>query len=439
MDKKIILQAVVAVLFLAGIPWNARGEMGDIWKKFHPHLTVREEYTDNRNLTPSNKKEDYITTVLAGLRFSTLPVSSEWPGLIRPGQEGPSGIDLDYTLGYVSYAKRSEDNYVSHSGRLNAWYSPNPRITMRLKDYFIRSDEPREREYAFEAVADQYLLATQRERSVYIRNVFEPSLTYRFGPENNLSLLYRNNYYDNKNPLIQDSRENYLSPTLVYWFSARQGLTLQYGYTHGEFERTADLNGHMGRATYTYRFNPRSSVFAEYVFLYRDFSGRGYDYMVHTPSVGLEHTFTPDLRGNLQAGYYWYDPRSGSSEGGLSVKASLTQRWARTRLSLGVEGGYREDYFTSENLGFTKYYRGHARLSHQILPRVSVGLSGSLERAEFLSDRKDWIWKTGGDISYGIFRWLSLSLEAFHRERDSNLPSAEYKENRVMISLSASL
>ncbi len=438
MDKKSILQSVITVLFLAGIPWSARGEMGDIWKKFHPHLTVREEYTDNRNLAPSNKKEDSITTVLAGITFSTRPVSSEWPGLIRPGQEGPSGMDLDYTLGFVSYAKRAGDNYVSHSGRLNAWYSPGPRFTMRLRDYLIRSDEPREPEYAFDAAGDQYLLATRRERSVYIRNVLEPSLTYRFGPENNLSLLYRN-YYDNQNPLIQDSRENYVSPTLVYWLSARQGMTLQYGYTHGDFERTADLNGHMARARYTYRFNPRSSVFGEYAVLYRDFSGRGNDYAVHSPSIGLEHTFAAGLRGNLQAGYYWYDPKSGSSEGGFSVNAGLTQNWARTQLSLGVEGGYREDYFTSENLGFTKYYRGYGRLTHRPLERLSLGFSGSLERVEFLSDRKDWIWRTGGDLSYGIFRWLSLSLQAFHRERDSNLPSAEYKENRVMISLNATL
>jgi len=426
----------IAAFWILVLSFPARAELGEFWKMFHPLAGVQEEYTDNLNLTPENPKEDYITRGYVGLRFSTLPASPTTPGLIQQTPEGPSGLDLDYRLGYVAYARNHDRNYVSHEGRLNAWHAFDPRWSVRLRDYFIRSDEPREREYIVEAAPDQYVLATRQERFIYYRNVLEPSIHYRFGPENSLSLLYRNNLYENENPTVSDSVENYISPSLVYWFSARHGIRLEYGFTYGDFDNSPDLRGHMGRGRYSYRFGPQSSVFFEYTYLYRDFQDPGTDYQVHNPTLGIEYAFTPSLLATLQGGYYRYQPKEGSSEDGFSVNASLTQRWARTQFTLAVDGGFREDYFTSENLGFVKYYRGRAGISHQPLQRLNLGLSGSVERAEYpSSDRKDWIWRVGGSATYGIFRWLNLSLEAFHRANDSNVPSVEYEENRVILSL----
>ena len=79
------------------------------------------------------------------------------------------------------------------------------------------------------ASPDQFILSTQRGvHAIYLRNVVEPSMEYRFGRENLLSVLYRNNIYHNQSPLFEDSQENTVNPRLNYWFDIRNGITLEY-------------------------------------------------------------------------------------------------------------------------------------------------------------------------------------------------------------------
>ncbi|MBM4333689.1 MAG: hypothetical protein FJ117_21155 [Deltaproteobacteria bacterium] len=408
----------------------ARADVGDFLSKFHPYISVQGEYTDNINLTPTNRKEDWITTISAGLKFSTLP---------KGITSAPSGIDLNYGLGLVFYATEKENDYVSHAGELNTWYTFGPRLTLRLRDVFIRSEELRERDYTTGALEEQFLLGRRRERSIYIRNVFEPSVEYRFGADDIFSINYRNNIYRNQIDRFQDSQENFINPRLTYWFNIRNGVTLDYGLTLGDFEGSPNFIAHMARGRYTYRFNPRTSTFVEYTFTRHDFDPPSTDYDVHNSGVGLEHTFSPTLTGRVQVGYFWQNPERGSSTGGFSYDVGLSQRAEMTTYTLSFQGGYIEDYFTAENLGFTKYHRAIATISHRPHQRVSLGISGTLERAEHASDRKDWIYGVRGTASYEIFRWLSLSLEASHRGNDSNVDTVEYIENRVILRLNATL
>jgi len=129
----------------------------------------------------------------------------------------------------------------------------------------------------------------------------------------------------------------------------------------------------------------------------------------------------------------------GSSTDGFSFDAGLTQRTERTTYTLSVQGGYIETYFAAENLGFSRYYRAIGTISHRLVERLTLGVSGTLERAEYTFDRKDWTWAVRGNGSYQIFRWLVLSLEALTRENDSNVDGADYYENRVSLRLSATI
>ena len=433
------LCAMLCAVFVFIFSSVVNADVGEFFSKFHPHLNVQEEYNDNIYLTPEDRKSDFITTVYPGIRFSTLPARVTTPGQILQAPADPAGIDLDYRLGLVFYAKEEDNNYVSHQGTLNTWYTYDRRLTLRLRDYFIRSEEPREREYAVGALEEQYLLGTQRARSIYLRNVFEPSVDYRFGADDRISINYRNNIYENQNPLIQDSREDYINPRLTYWLNIRNGISLEYGLTFGDFERTPDFVGHMARGRYTYRFNPRTSIFVDYAFTRQDFDPPSTDYEVNNPGIGVEHALTPTLTGRIQVGYFWQNTKSGTETDGVSYNVGLTERTERTIFDLSFQGGYREDYFTAENLGFTKYHRAIASITHRLYERVTLGVSGTLERAEYLSDREDWIYFVRGNASFQLLRWLSLSLDASHRADDSNVDTVEYRENRVLLRLSATL
>ena len=439
---KTTAQILAILTFLAVAHVTAFADMGDIMTKFHPYLTFQEEYTDNLDLTRFNRQDEWITTAGLGLRFSTLPATSNVPGQIReaaPTQ--PNGIDLDYMLGLVSYAKNSEDNYVSHNGRVHAWTTLERALTFRLRDLFIRSQEPREGDYLTGAPSGQLLPGTQRERASYLRNVLEPSIEYRFGPENLFAFNYRNNIYQTKGSSSEDSQENYFNPILTYWFNIRNGLTLEYGYTIADFERSSDFDGHLARARYTHRFDPKTLFFVEHFYIIRNFDFPGTDYDVQNPSVGIEHNFSPTLSGRLQAGYFWWNPKDGDSESGFSGSAAITKRTARTIYLLTLSAGYLEDFYSAENLGFTKAYRGIASISHALMERLTVGVSGSVDRLEYITqgDRKDWVWRIGGKAAYRIFRWLDVSMEYYHQDLDSNVDLNDYRENRFLLRINLTI
>ena len=442
---------MLGIFFIPAFISSASADVVDIFSKFHPYISLQEDYSDNINLTSANRKNDFITTVGPGLRFSTAPVSSSlMPGqfqampvrpgmMVTPGQfpqpppaPEPWGVDLNYLLGVVFYAQNNQFNYVSHTGTLNTWYGFDPRFTVRLRDYFVRSEEPREREYTVGAPGDQFLIGVQRERAVYSRNVLEPTASYQFGREDRISLYYRNNIYQTQSSLSQNSQENYFSPSLTYWFDIRNGITLEYGLTRGDFQVAPDLWGHMGRARYTYRFNPNTSIFGDYTFSRRDFDPPGIDYNLHSPSVGIEHALSPSLTARVQAGYYSRIPETGSTNDGITYELGLTKIIERTALAFSFQGGYREDFFSSQNLGFTRYYRSIARVSHPFTERTNSSLSGSYEIIEFSPGQKDNIWRIFGNFSYLALKWLAFSLNLSYLEDSSTNSAAEYRETRAI-------
>lgn len=438
------VRGLVFFSIIVWMPTFVHAESDNILSKFQPYITVQEEYDNNINLTARNKKDDFITTVSPGIRFSTSPRSATTGEFQRtPTAEDKYGIDLDFNPGFVFYAKEHDDNYISLNGTLNAWYALTQRLNFKVRDYLIRSDEIRETDYSPTAIEGQNLLSRTIRRAPYVRNVFEPSIEYQFGRENVVAINYRNNVYNIQSQAFEDSVENSINPRITYWFDIRHGVSFEYDLTLGNFQRSSDLVGHMATGRYTYRFNPRTSIFGKYTFLRRDFDPPSIDYDVHRPSLGIEHAFSPTLSGRAQLGYFWQNPERGSTTKGFSYDASLSKRGEKTTYTLSFQGGYTEDFFTAENLGFTKYHRAIGRITHQLLQRMSVGLFSSFEWAKYpgsVIEGKnpiDQIWAIGGNVSYQILRWLSISLDLSHRENHSNISDRDYSEYRGMFRITA--
>jgi uncharacterized protein (PEP-CTERM system associated) len=124
---------------------------------------------------------------------------------------------------------------------------------------------------------------------------------------------------------------------------------------------------------------------------------------------------------------------------GYTYKANIVNRDAQTTYVVSLQGGYNEDYFTSENLGLNRYHRLTGSITHSLEKRTSISFAGNIERVDYSSqDRGDWIWGTVGTLSHTPLKWLTLALELSHRELDSNIDTNDYTENRVMIRISAS-
>jgi hypothetical protein len=415
----------VSLLFILGSPSIGGAESESILSKIHPYISAQEEYNDNILLTNRNKVDDFITTVNAGLKFSAL-------------SEKTYGIDLDFAAGFTYYAKHHNFDYFSPSGALNAWYAATPTLTFRIRDYLIRSDAATEQVYSANASPGQFLLSTERgQHAIYIRNVVEPSVDYQFAKDGTISVLYRNNIYRNQNPLYENSMENTINPKLTYQFDIKNGVSLDYYLTSGTYQRSPDQLAQGVTPRYTYRFNPRTSIFGEYHFEWQDFESPGVDYNVHSPSLGIEYKFSPTLTGTAQGGYFWQIPDQGPRTTGPSYNLSLIKSAEKTTYTLSFQGGYTEDYFTAENRGFAKYYRTYGTISHQLMEKLSVRVTGSLERPTFSDGQKDWIWRIYGNASYQLLRWLSVFLQLGHTEDHSNLDNFNYSDYRAIVGATA--
>jgi hypothetical protein len=206
----------------------------------------------------------------------------------------------------------------------------------------------------------------------------------------------------------------------------------------------------MVKGRYTYRFGPRTSVFGEYTFLMRDFDkvrlvifpgieleGLSRDYVTHTPSLGVEHIFSPTFSVSAQLGYFWQIPDTGPGRAAPFYDVNLTKHVENTSFTLSLKGGYREDFYTAENLGFTTTNEIIGTISHRLWERVTVGFSGSFLRMETSSDRTDDIWNVNGSLSYKVLKWLVLSLSVLHREDHSNISSRSYNEDRGVFKITA--
>jgi len=425
-----IIRLIFTAFIIFVIPMNAHSDLKEIVATLHPSIGVQEEYNDNINLTARNRVDDFITTVYTGMTIPPLEATEL--------KKKNYGIDLDYRFGLVFYGKETDSNYTTHEGTLNTWYRMSPRWTFRLREYLLRSQEPREKYYGPEGLPNEFVLGTDRGRATYVRNVFDPEAVYQFGRENRILIHYRNILYETQSRIFEDSQENQGSLGLEYWLNIKNGVAFTSSYSLATFEKSSDFTGQTAQGRYLYRVEPKTFGFFEYDYLRRDFdSPLSVDYEVHTGSFGVEHAFNPVLSGKVQLGFFLEDPETGSNITVPFYEIFLKQRAKKTVYTLSFRGGYTEDYFSAENLGFAKYNRLLVSVTHQLKERTTVDLWSSYERAKYVNGVIDQPWGIGGTIYYRMFKWMVLSVGLIHQENHSSVSIREYRVNRVIFSATA--
>jgi hypothetical protein len=299
-----------------------------------------------------------------------------------------------------------------------------------------------EREFFTTTQDNKFVLATETQRGIYWRNVVSPTVEYQFGPESRVGVNYRNNVYQTAAIGSENSMENYVSPFITYWLNRQNGISLSYAYANGHFETSPDLNAHKVEASYMLRFTPKATASLNGGYTKQEYSDNSMNYAIYESSLGISYLFSSTLSASAQAGYYWQNQEIGQNNNGVTFKADITQKDARTTYNLSVQGGYTQDLFTAQNLGFRKYYRATGSITHFLDRQLSIGCLGSVERSESESDtgQRDTRLGAGANISYLPFQWLKFSLEYAYNQNNTNYfyeATNEYKENRGMLTITA--
>ncbi len=212
-----------------------------------------------------------------------------------------------------------------------------------------------------------------------------PTVEYQFGPESRVGVTYRNNVYQTAAVGSENSMENYVSPFITYWLNRQNGISMSYAYTNGHFETSPDFNSYKINAAYMLRFTPKATASLNGSYTKQEYSGQSVQYMdyaIYESSLGISYLFSSTLSASAQVGYYWQNPEIGQNNNGVTFKADITQQDARTTYTLSVQGGYTQDFFTAQNLGFRKYYRATGSITHFLERQLSIGCLGSVERSE---------------------------------------------------------
>jgi hypothetical protein len=425
--KKVIFFIVVMFLFIAvSMPGAQEKETPSGRFEFHPSITLEEKYTSNANFTTTDKKDDFISRII--------------PGITLNKNSAVFGVNLGAHLTYNWYAKNSDYNYTGYDGNVGLRYNPYQNLTFQIRDSAIQSENPRYLDLS-NPTSPQYSGFVQQGRSRYTTNYLEPSVNWQFTRDGNIGFSYINNIYRNENETINESTINTYRPNFSYWFNQYNGILLDYSYMEEDNTINSDMTGHIFHGRYIYKFNPRSSIFTDYSYTKRDFDFPAISYDIHSPSIGFEYFFNPNLTGLLQAGYYLVNPSEGNSDSGFTGTLKLTQTDKVTTYSLILNTGYREIFGSGEqvNQNFARTYGAAKEIKHMLSEKFNIELTTSITEMDYIySDRNERIYAADLSASYQFLKWLSFFAKTGYWWDDSTFyNTGRYDEFHIIVGLTA--
>ena len=395
-------------------------------KTLTPRISIEEQYDDNIDLEAENEDSDWITLVLPGFSIDL---------------EGPRTLlNLDYEAGFSFYRDDSSRDSTRHRGEVSWEQDLASHLTMNISDTFTRSEDPIvESEGVIEDI--------QTRRRVFYRNTGEASLSYAFGAEDQFTVGYRNRYLDDRSSEDDDSTGHEGFAGLDKWFGPRYGLSLTPHYNRGKFENDDDFKQYGSGVRLNYRWRPDRLFYVRYEFLDHDFDDPATaternDYKVHDEAMGLDFALGPNTNLLIEAGYYSQDYDNGDSTDGFSYSGAFGTSTQKASFNLQASGGHDQDYYSDENLGSSEFRQISGSADYLLAEDLRAFASGSYRREEFFGaddqeDRQDDLWRVTGGVSLSFWRWMTLSLEATHSERDSDDPSRDFEDNRAMFRITA--
>jgi hypothetical protein len=392
--------------------------------EFTPSISVSGDYDDNLFLTPDNEVDDYITTVTPSLALRVRTQNTD--------------MSARYAPSFVRYSDRDDLDTTRHLGNVTWGQQLSEHLKFDLTDTYINSDDPLEDEFDVEGI--------RRTRNKYQVNVGRASVGYEFGAESKLSMGYGREDRENDETTLDDSVVQTPFGSLTYWFNVKNGIELTYTYTDVDYSRdnaapvNDDYTGHEPGLRYIRRFSPHSRGYVGYSYATREFDGITEDYVVHNGYVGVEHSFSPQYSISARGGYFVQANDISENQDGPTYSVSLTRTFARGSIVIGGDGGWYEEYLVRDvraASGFTKYYGGYARLTYQVLEPVNFFAGGSYRHDKDEFDLSSDFVRANGGFTFSFMRWFSLTLSYTFADRNDDVESDSYTDNRVTATLTA--
>jgi hypothetical protein len=358
-----------------------------------PYLELGGLYRSNIYNTPSDKRSDFITTIVPGIR-AEIPVARR------------SVLSLGYLGGAFIYSTYTNQSHYDQNINADLSLNPQSRLSFRMGDTLRLATEERNSEFS-----------TNRE---YLRNTPYVVATYKFADRWKVE-------------------GNYQLDTLHFARSV---------------DRFNNYNQHTAASTLYYRFAPKTALLGEYIFVYRGYPSFSQDNTISSsPLVGLTWDPTSKLSGTVKVGWTFssYEtslPDRNNNPTGWTLSAQLLYRFSRyTNLAVTGQRSFQQD----PDFLNAAYYNNAVwvTLNHEFHKwRVAsyasffftsnAYINPAVDAVGQIDTRNDSLVGFGAGLSRPINRWLRVRVAYSYVNRSSNFPGYSYNDNRVLGALQTS-
>ncbi|MGA1841282.1 MAG: hypothetical protein ACMUIU_11715 [bacterium] len=437
----ILICTILSMIMFQGLYFPVNAGMV---KTFTPRISIYEQYSDNIDL-------------ISNLELYKLDKNSDWLTMASPGfslnlDSLKTKMRFDYETRITFYHKEKNKGKNNDFHYVTAQWEQqvNRNIKFDVKDTFSRSDDPI-------LVSKEGVIEEVAERRIYYRNNGQISLSIRLSADSSIALGYINLYLDNKSVNYEDSIGHEFFFNLDTKINPYWKIGLESRTNRGKFKQPEGFTGwdpqdfydQEGVITLSYLRHPSRSLFARYSLLAKKYDNPYItEFWLHQASVGLNLILSTNTNFSIEGGYFLQDfPNDRESENGARFNIALNTQKKKFAVNIGSSGGFTQDYFSSENLGSSKFNQVLGSVNYLISKDLSAFLSANYQWQDFLGEnqgnRKDNVWRTSGGFYFSFSDWLTLSIEEAYSERRSesdlvfNRHPEFIRENRVMLRLTA--
>lgn len=386
--------------------------------EFHPYVSVKEEYDDNINLTPTDEEEDWVTTLSPGFSLT---------------YDGRSlAATVDYSLEYILYKNNSDDNQDKFSDIQRAdanllFFGGRP-FTLTLSEVISR-----------EAIDERQVYSADNQRinktTVYDTGI-SPQYRWQMTPTLALVLGYDYQRTDYTDSAGDDGQDHSGRLALVKQLSAALKTSANYSYSRHLAELDEDEYDEENiTLAFGYTPNARLSLNLEggLARVKYDLSGEDTDETTWSFDLGYRLTEVFNLTAAYSQGFVT------SIANGLtrSREASAGLTWNRELFTLTTELYWdQSDYLAEDREDMAYGWRGS--LSHQFSRSLSGSLDGEYEYAEFDDpgpNEEVHHYELGASLAMKIRR-IMTTLAYRYRDHGSNRDENDYTNNTVTLTAS---
>ena len=393
--------------------------------ELHYSLGVSEEYSDNFDLSQTDKESNFRTQVSPGIT------------LLINGARTRGQVSFTPSLAYDS--SNSDTNlFLAFNGQV-VWEA-TPVFTLTAANTLSLSDD--------------YLtagtLSLRREREKYVSNVFSLLGDYRRDTISASPYYVLSMFFDDGG---DDTITHSVGATLSKTFLIRNTATIGYEFLYSDTsEDGEDITGHQLSLSLARQLNAQTSVGLAGSYAHRDVSGGGLpgsdEYYIATVSAFTTYVVPGIWSASASLGYSWLQsndvsPRVPTDSEGTPIGSVSVSYVAlpRTVLSLGAYSGFSETFARGENFGVVETSGVNGSVSYAVTSLVSAVASGFWSREEqtgvaggVRGEPEDTYGGLAG-VYYRALRWLSLGLTYQYTH---GLGDNGYTENRVTATANAS-